>query len=360
MQRANWRQPYVQHTFVVTVDDDDYWKGDFAGREPVRRDLLARIITKLADAQARVIAVDFDLRSPMPDGTLREIPAYQQETDELLAAVAHACSGHHAVVLPATIASGAANSMVSQSDIYLGLGLSSPFFSTGYIALPYDARLVPLEIKLEGIKSLDSFALAAVRAYRPAAVRRIKNLNIFPFGGYLEPGEFPQLSASAVLSLDQASLQDQVGGKLVIIGANWHRLAWKTGSLNDVHATPAGPMSGVFVHANYAEAILSGSSFSPAPDVFVYAVETLALLAMVVVLAVEMSFWRKMGIVAAVTLVFAVASYLLAQNLGVYFDFLIPLAFLLAHFCVDNIMEWRRLAGLYEQEHKIAREEGRA
>ena len=27
MQKTNWRRPYVQHTFVVTVDDNDFWKG---------------------------------------------------------------------------------------------------------------------------------------------------------------------------------------------------------------------------------------------------------------------------------------------------------------------------------------------
>ena len=45
-------------------------------------------------------------------------------------------------------------------------------------------------------KPLDSFALAAVRAYKPEAVLRIDDLNIFPFGGYLEPDEFPRLTAA--------------------------------------------------------------------------------------------------------------------------------------------------------------------
>ena len=103
MQETNWKKPYVQHTFVVTIDDDDYWKGDFNRRTPIRRDLLVVIVSRLADAQARVIAVDFDLRSPVPDGNPRETPVYQHETDELLAAINKACSDHHAVVLPATI-----------------------------------------------------------------------------------------------------------------------------------------------------------------------------------------------------------------------------------------------------------------
>jgi hypothetical protein len=36
--------------------------------------------------------------------------------------------------------------------------------------------------------------------------------------------------------------------------------------------------------------------------------------------------------------------YILLQNLGIYFDFLIPLVFLLLHVAVDRILEWRRIA----------------
>jgi CHASE2 domain-containing sensor protein len=344
MQETNWRRPYVQHTFVVTVDDDDYWKGDFNRRTPIRRDLLARLITRLADAQARVIAVDFDLRSPVPDGNPRETPAYQPETDELLQAITKACSGHHAVVLPATIGFGKDNSLVLQSDIYSGAKLPPSFFFTGYIALPPDARAVPLDIKLAESKDLDSFALAAVRAYKPDAVQRIKDLKIFPFGGYLEPGEFPHLTASSVLSLDKASLQDQVGGKLVFIGSTWHRLGWKTGPLNDFHATPVGPISGVYVHANYAEAILGGNYFWPAHELLAYSLEILVLLSIAVLFAVKMNAWKKLAIVILALLFFISAGYLLLQNLGIYFDFMIPLVFLLLHVSTDRILEWRRIA----------------
>jgi len=345
MQKTNWRKPYVQHTFVVTVDDDDYWKGDFNRRTPIRRDLLARLISHLADAQAKVVAVDFDLRSPVPDGNPRETPAYQQETDELIAAITKACSEHHTVVLPATIGFGAANSYVLQSDIYSDAKLPPSFFFTGYIALPLDARSVPLDIPLAGSKHLDSFALAAVRAYKPDAVLRIKNLKIFPFGGYLEPGEFPHLTAKDVLSLDRVSLQDQVGGKLVFIGSNWHRLGWKTGPLNDSHLTPVGPISGVFVQANYTEAILGGNYYWPAHKLFAYAFEIAVLLSMAVLFAAGLKAWKKLAIVVLASALFISVGYVLLQNLGVYFDFLIPLIFVLGHASVerivDQVQEWR-------------------
>ena len=344
MQRTNWRKVFVQHTFVVTVDDDDYWKGAFNRRTPVRRDLLALVVSKLADAQAKVVAVDFDLRSPVPDGNPRETPIYQQETDELIAAIIRACSEHHAVVLPATIGFGPENSLVSQSDIYSDAKLPASFFSTGYIALPPDARSVPLEITLAGPRYLDSFALAAVRAYKPDAVQRISNLNIFPFGGYLQPNDFPHRSAAEVLSMDKTTLEDEVGGKLVLIGSSWHRLGWKTGPLNDAHTTPVGSIPGVFVHANYAEAILGGNYYWPAQEFISYAVEIGILFAMAVLFAVEMDAWKKLSIVLVALLLVATVGYLLLQNLGIYFDFLIPLVFLLLHVAADKILDWRRIA----------------
>jgi len=344
MQKTNWHRQFVQHTFVVTVDDDDYWKGDFNRRSPIRRDLLARLIAKLADAQAIVVAVDFDLRSPVPDGKPRETPAYQQEDDELIAAVNHACAGHHAVVLPATIGSGPARSLVRESDIYSDAAFPPRFYFTGYIALPNDARAVPLDIHVAGDQSLDSFALAAVRAYKPDAVKRIKHLNIFPFGGYLDPAEFPQMNAATVMSLDTVSLQDQVGGKLVFIGSNYHKLGWKTGQLNDSHPTPVGPISGVFVHANYAEAILGGNFVWPAHEAFAYAGEILVLLSMAFVFAIDMNAWIKLAIVVCASLLFISVGYFLLQNLGIYFDFLIPVVFLLLHVSADKVLEWRRIA----------------
>jgi len=340
MQKTNWRRPHVQHLFIVTVDDDDYWKGDFNHRVPIRRDLLAQ----LADAQARVVAVDFDLRSPVPDGKPRETPVYRQETDELLTAISKACSEHHAVVLPATIAYDAAHNYVLQSDIYSDAQLPSRFFFTGYIALPTDARQVPLSLSLAGQGFIDSFALAAVRAYRPDAALRTKHLNLFPYGGYLDPGEFPHLTAANVLNLDKTSLQDQVAGKLVFIGANWHRLAWKTGPMADSHPTPVGSISGVFVHANYAEAILGDNYYVQPPELLAYTVEILVLLSMAILFAGKMNAWKKMTVVVSATLLFITLGYMFLQNLGIYFDFLIPLVFLLLHVSADRILEWRRLA----------------
>jgi len=56
-----------RRTTVVTIDDDDYWGNDFAGRSPLRRDLLAKILDKLSQATVNTVVLDVDLRSPDPE-----------------------------------------------------------------------------------------------------------------------------------------------------------------------------------------------------------------------------------------------------------------------------------------------------
>jgi CHASE2 domain-containing sensor protein len=172
----------------------------------------------------------------------------------------------------------------------------------------------------------------------------MKRFNVFPFGGWLKPDEFDRLDAESVLTLETMELHDKVAGKLVFVGSNWHQLGWKTGPLSDSHLTPIGPLPGVFVHANYAEAILAEDYYWPAPEWVAYVLEIGVLLAMALLLALEMNPLKTLTIVIVSSLLFIAAGYILLQNLGIYFDFFIPLIFLLLHFSADRILEWRRIA----------------
>src|SRR5579864_7769502 len=68
LQRLDHHPSYDQNTVVVTIEDDEYYDGALQERIPIKRDYLARLIEKLDVAEAKVIALDFDLRSPSPDG----------------------------------------------------------------------------------------------------------------------------------------------------------------------------------------------------------------------------------------------------------------------------------------------------
>jgi CHASE2 domain-containing sensor protein len=345
MQNLRWEQPYAQSTFVVTVGDDDYWKGEFNAREPIRRDLLAHVLEKLSLAKAKAVAIDFDLESPVPDGSIREVPAYLDETIRLVSTMDSATKRHTSVVLPSTIGYDKRGMYVLESDVYSGYPAPQDHFFKGYIALPPDARLVPLEITLAGGNALDSFALAAVRAYDGRAVARIKNLNVFPYGGYIRPGLFPQMNVHDVLTSDTDAMSEKVAGKLVFVGANWHRYAWRDGPLVDTHMTPVGLIPGVFVHANYAEAIIDGSDlYQPMGEWLAYILEVLVLFAVSLVFVAEMHGVRKIVWLTGLSLLFVVVAYVMLQNLGIYFDYLVPLVLLFAHFGIDKISEWRKIA----------------
>lgn len=52
----------------------------------------------------------------------------------------------------------------------------------------------------------------------------------------------------------------------------------------------------------------------------------------------------KLLAIAVPLLFFAVLGYVFMQNLGVFFEFLLPMVVIAGHFSIDKILEWRRLA----------------
>src|SRR3569623_429399 len=104
---------YSRDTVVVLIDDETYWKREPAGRVPINREFLAKLVKKVAEARPAIIALDFDLRSPDPTGketattgdgsvTLCEREEYVEETATLLKTL-QALSASCKIVLPRTV-----------------------------------------------------------------------------------------------------------------------------------------------------------------------------------------------------------------------------------------------------------------
>lgn len=107
---------------VVLLDDDDYWKGEPAGRRPINRNYLAGLVTALNAADAQVIALDFDLRLPGPD--VMEIPPeFRAETKILIGAIINAAENGKKVVLAKTIWTDEQGAYVFNPDAYQAYGL---------------------------------------------------------------------------------------------------------------------------------------------------------------------------------------------------------------------------------------------
>lgn len=238
---------YDQRTVVILIGDDEYWRGELAHRSPLKRDYLAKLVRVLDSHDPAIIALDFDLRSPTPDGQLRDNPDYQAETAQFLAAVKDV-SHTRPIVLAKTIGL-AGKTYFPESDIMDGYDFAGGTVLQGYISLPYDKREVPLAIPVQGFGTLDSFAQAIVKADNQNALEGIGAPSYsLPFLSFMDPGSFVVVSAKDILDGVTAAV-DHIPHKIAIVGAGWSRLALGRGGKVDTYLSPAGTVGGVFLHA---------------------------------------------------------------------------------------------------------------
>ncbi|MGH9508619.1 MAG: CHASE2 domain-containing protein [Terriglobales bacterium] len=344
---------YPKRTALVLIGDEEYWKGELGGRAPIKRDYLAKLVEKLDAADAAVIALDFDLRSPVPDGSMIEHPDYRAETERLSQTLKNVAS-RRPVVLPATVGFDAKGYYVERPTIFSGFDFGEARVHKGYLQLPYDLRRTPVALELASGEMLDSFALAMVGAVDATARQRIatQEMDALPFASYMTESDFagttPEdaklFSSSAILNGDPAALRKNLGARIVIVGGAWSSAAYGTGKRVDIHPSPAGTMPGVFLHANYVEAILNDRTYRPLSENLVMALEIALVLGVAVILALNMRTLRKFALVSAVCVGFVFVSYFFLQNLGMFFDFFVPVAVLSGHLIVEKVVHWRKHA----------------
>jgi CHASE2 domain-containing sensor protein len=367
---------------LVMIGDDEYYGPELQHRKPIRRDYLARLVDALAEANAAVIALDFDLRVPDPGrgATPGDYAAlkgdYQIEVELLVRAVARAAETHM-VVLPKRITQASDGQYRLSPDVYSPYGIctrltadgrwdnpGTPEFplsaqakaniSCGYIALPRDrCQIAPcLNVGHEG--KIDSFALAVARAWNPSAAQSVGETPYF--GTYLRETvlDDPRITVTAqkVLARDPAALA-VVRFKPVIVGARWHKDAASTGEYIDLHWTPIGWIAGTMIHQSYAEAILDGRLYALMPHWMRYIFEILYALLLAAVLAAYTRTRTRWAIFAGFVLALPLAQWLLLQLAGVDFQALPALIGLFLHSLFEQpadaavergVEAWRRFA----------------
>jgi CHASE2 domain-containing sensor protein len=336
------RQPSTPGaTAVVLIDDHDYWRGDYARRVPLRRDELAKLVTKLIEHGAAVIALDVDLRSQMPDGSIRFHPLYQPETDTLLRTIG---DSPVPIVLKKTV-SRVGGRYFADSDVFDAS--SEGRVAAGYSLVPEDIRQVPLHLKTHDGRTVMSFAMAVARAKNSDRVRDAESLQgeSLPYGRFYSQNAFRHytLSARQVLAAAGKGTLPEVEHRAVIIGGGWHREAFGRGELIDVHVTPVGPLPGALLHANYVETILEGRGRKPISHWLETALEIAfaALLAIIFVAGVR--HW-KFVLLALCGLLSLALSIVFWQNFGAFIDG-VPLVVLLgAHAAIEQVIHWRDVA----------------
>jgi CHASE2 domain-containing sensor protein len=355
------REAEFQHLAIVEITDEEFWKGELAGRRPVKRAYIANLVTHLCNQGAQVVALDFDLRSPLPDGSLLNHPDYKEETDTLARAIQRtppSCK----IVLARTLhcpdpPAGACTSEPSVLDSY---AFDANRVSWGYINLPADARQIPLRRANVAHGTLDSFAQAIAIADSPQLAAKLRLPQDFRYGSFISLKAFED--AHAVFTAQDVLRDTSTGSadlmhKTVVVGGAWHANEYGRGLLIDSHAAPVGPVPGVFLHANYAAALLDGRAYPQASRAFSVVVDVLALALVAVIFALPASWARRWTRIAMFAVILGVVSYLFWQNLGVFLEITVPVILLLCHALVDEYLEMRE--ELVALRQKVAAQPGR-
>jgi CHASE2 domain-containing sensor protein len=335
-------------TVLVLINDDDYWKSDLARRSPLNRNYLARLVRTLNNAEPTVIALDIDLRAPIPQQGVEELPQYRQETEDLLQAVKEVSQDRN-IVLASTLSHDAGGGYSVSRNVFDGYNFGGGKVFHGYVTLPNDIRQIPLAVPVRNsAEKEESFAsaIAKTRARDVVAAAEQYEERGFPYGSFYGPKDFTKVSAGDVLQNDARALKEKIQGHVVIIGGAWHNGSYKgndeiSDDSVDLHFTPAKSIPGAYVHANYVEALVTGSVHPQLPEFVGTTIEVLCSLLVAIVFALEGTFRQKLGRVLLLCVFLLIFTYVLWQNLGMFFDFFIPLLLLSVHAPIEQLRESR-------------------
>ncbi|MEA2600741.1 MAG: hypothetical protein QOF89_1733 [Acidobacteriota bacterium] len=341
LQALSPHRGFSRMTAIVMINDEDYWKGPLSGRTPLKRDYLADLVRALDLADPAVIALDLDLRSPIPDGSLIERPEYQAETLSFLMAVKDV-SSHRTIVLPKTLGIGPGGALMPESDIYDHFDFKNGDVKIGHVTLLSDVQRVPARITLKNGIFVNSFARAIVRDFQSESLEE-RNEAAPPYIAYLRASDFPVFSATDVLSNPTAATK-LLAHKIVLVGGAWHSRAYNRGPQVDVYRTPVGLIPGVFIHANYVESLLNARTFQPIPESLLVTVEILLVLTVAVIFVLDIRPQYKLLSIGSVSLLLVVFSFTSWQLLNLLPNFWVPTLLLGGHLLVEQILEWRNLA----------------
>jgi CHASE2 domain-containing sensor protein len=346
-----------ERTALVLLDDTDYWteagsdpaKSQLAGRTPTNRKYLALLIDRLAAANVGVIVLDFDLRSPDPKGAADDLPEYGPEDSTLFESISKACSLGSRIVL-ATELLGDSDGLHPARNIYDSAGLPQTCVRAGYIELPRDIRRVPVTVPTAAYGDADSLSLAAVGAADVAAhaASASPEDKDFPYSRFLQLSAFEprgphqtRFTGREIEAADPRALAAQLHNRIVLIGADWHTLAFGEGPLADQHPSPAHDLPGVVLHANYVEAALLRGLGKPFPESIAILLEILLVICLSILGLLEIHWAWKWSAVLISSLGVILFSYLLLRRFGLMLDFFFPLIFLGLHSGFEHVREWR-------------------
>jgi len=348
--------------WVRTVEIDD--AAHARQGEPTNRAFLAGLVSSAAAGDALAVVLDIKLVAPegMTDG--EDFPDRAADNDRLLAAVRDAASKGVPVVLATWLSRDRGGSFSRMPNVFLDAALPLPgpdgvcaranraCVRLGNINLPTDKRRIPLVTRTrdDGRESA-SLALSAVSAYEDATDREPRTAVKKPIASAIEDGDFPFASFIPESAFQKIPIDPQTGelkprqlarGRIVVVGGTW-RADLGRGEPVDSYSTPVGAMRGMYLHANYIEALLDDRYSSEVPWWAALAIDLVvgAWLYVQFHLAVRRADRLRLLIIPLALLV---ASYVTFANLNVYLDFILPLGACFVHLAVEYVRSYRELS----------------
>jgi len=340
---------------MVVIDDELHEKL----KEPTDRHYLATLVRNAARGDAVVIVLDFQLTvrkgyAEGDDGTERK-----DMNEDLRNAIFDAAKLGVPVIVPCWLDNSVPAKLVP--SIYPDAALPLASEKCNYLACARrgnvnpseDERKIPLKTELPGNSQCeDSLALAAVSAYEVATDRsrtRDKNAiasNIqdyqYVYGTFLPEKSF-QTSSMTIPTLELAAGTPEAmracRTRIVIIGGNWAE-AMGQGEAFDMHETSVGPMAGMYLQANYIEALLDDRYMKEVPAL------PALLFDLLVGVLLYVSYHRAKTtrgryVILSVFLLPLMAGYIVFVMLGYYLDFVLPLVGCFVHlgfeFVTDDV-----------------------
>lgn len=370
-------------TAVVLVTDQEYWTGkksgwDLAHRSPLKKDYVGALVEKLCAADARVVALDINLSAPSDNPSVKEsddyseeISAFRNSINEALASpdTAHPwrnplCRIVFAVGLECH--AGACNVRPRQ-DVD-AKEFASSRVTEGQVNFAPDIRRMPTQVGLDNDEAEDSFAVAITHAFNasfePPASSSTETKTgdaqqseededgEFPFVLFLKEHDFEKRvlpSQTVIVSKcddtayrgleDCLAVKRLVQGRVVLVGGGWHIDGENRGVLVDQYDTPAGPLTGVFVHLNYVAAALDGRIELPVLEWLEKLIDIVIVALSAVAAAASSGLWSRMKLVIMFCLFWLIAQYFTWHNLGLFIDCTIPMALLVLHSYIHETVE---------------------
>jgi CHASE2 domain-containing sensor protein len=357
-------------TRMVVIDDELHQEL----KEPTDRKYLATLVRNAAQGDAAVIVLDFQLTVPKgrvegDDGAERK-----DMNDALRNAIFDAAKLGVPVIVPCWLDRDVHETRLVPSiypDWALPLAIErngksecgySACARRGNVNPAEDERKIPLKTELQGSPQCqDSLALAAASAYEEATDRQprtrekktiandIKGYR-YVFGSFVPEERFQTIPIRELAAGERKAMR-ACRTRIVVIGGKW-RESLGQGKAYDVHKTSVGPLTGLYLHANYIEALLDDRYMKEVPAL------PALFFDLIVGVLLYVSYHKAKTthgryVVLSVFLLPLMAGYIVFVTLGYYLDFVLPLVGCFVHLGVELVTDDVKMRQRRQREQMV-------